>query len=334
MSLKIAVIGCGWVSMDCHGPAYAEYAASHPAVSLAACCDVDSERAERFRARFGFKRAYSNAMEMLDSERPQAVCLNVPPHLTTDLGCAVMQRGIALLAEKPPGLSLAEIDRLIETARSSGVIHQVAFNRRFMPLVAELGRRLAGQKVHHLEVQLARVRRTDPVFATTAVHAVDAARFLTGCDYAHLRLTYQELPDLGPGVANYAVHGSFANRASVHLGIFPVAGVSVEHIQALALDHTYTLDATNAPEAPGRLRHFFNGHLIEEVDAVQFTQRRESYYLNGFYHQDASFFDALQAGVQPVHDFQSCRQSIEIMQAMVERQETLSWPAKESTSPG
>jgi myo-inositol 2-dehydrogenase / D-chiro-inositol 1-dehydrogenase len=319
MSFKIAIIGCGWVSSACHGPACVEYAASHPNVSLAACCDLDLERAKGFAVRFGFKQAFSDVSVLLDEVQPDAVCLNVPPQNLADLGCAVMKRGIALLSEKPPGLSVAEVDRLIASAQSSGVIHQVAFNRRFMPLVLELKRSLASQTIQHLDIQQARVQRTDSYFATTAIHAIDCARFLAGCDFTQVRLDYQELPEIGPGVANYTLDCRFSSGATAHFSIHPLTGINIERTIVYARDNTYFLDANNGPDAPGHLRHYENGQLITDLDAALLTGRKEDYYLNGFYNQSAAFFDAVQAAQQPLFDFRSARQSVEIMQAMIER---------------
>ncbi len=319
MTFRIAIIGCGWVSTACHGPACIEYAALHPDVILAACCDVNSERAEAFRARFGFHQAYTSYMEMLEAEHPHAICLNVPPEMITTTGCDILLRGYPLLSEKPPGLNVAEIDRLITAAQSSGAIHQVAFNRRFMPLAVELKTRLAGQTVDHIEIQQARVARTDPVFATTAIHAVDAARFFAGCDYQDLNLFYRELPEWGPGVANYVLDGHFENGATVHLGIFPVTGVNIERTAIYTSGNTFFLAANNGPDAPGRLRHFRKGELVADLDGHAFTGRQEEYYLNGFYQEDAAFFDAVRSGAQPALDFRSARQSVEIMQGMIER---------------
>jgi myo-inositol 2-dehydrogenase/D-chiro-inositol 1-dehydrogenase len=188
MQFKIALIGCGWVSSACHGPAYQEYAALQNHVSLAACCDSNPQRAADFQNRFGFQHAYTDYLEMLDRERPQAVCLNVPPPLIASLGAEIMRRGYPLMAEKPPGLSVADIDQLIAAADKSQVIHQVAFNRRYMPLVTELNGRLAGRKTDHIEGRMTRIHRTDAIFATTAVHLIDAARFLIGSDYTQVRL--------------------------------------------------------------------------------------------------------------------------------------------------
>ncbi len=319
LPFKIAVIGCGWVSSACHGPACVEYAAAHPGVILAACCDLDHERAARFAARFGFAQVFSDAISMLDAVQPGAVCLNVPPQYLADLGCAVLQRGVPLLCEKPPGLSVAEIDRLISSAQSNAVIHQVAFNRRFMPLVVELKQRLASQTIQHIEVQMARVQRSDPAFATTAIHAVDCARFLIGCDFAQVRFSYQELPELGPGVANYFLDCSFSNGTSAHFSICPVTGINIERTVIYARDQAFFLDANNGPDAPGRLRHYEKGQLAADLDAIQLTGRKEDYVLNGFARQSAVFFDAVRAARQPEHDFRSARQPVEIMQAMIER---------------
>jgi myo-inositol 2-dehydrogenase / D-chiro-inositol 1-dehydrogenase len=288
-------------------------------VVLAACCDADPQRAAAFRERFNFQHAYTNYLEMLDAEHPQAVCLNVPPPLIAAMGVEIMKRGYPLMAEKPPGLNVADIDRLIAAADLSRVIHQVAFNRRYMPLITELKSRLASQTIHHIEGRMTRVHRTDPIFATTAVHLIDAARYIIGCDYQQVGLSFQELPEVGPGVANYRLDGRFTNGTGVHFSIFPLAGADVEQFILYATDRTYILDAFNGPETPGRLRIIEKGQLAADLDAYQLTGRREAYYLNGFYHEVAAFFDAVQAGAYLPHDFRSCRQSIEIMQCMIDR---------------
>jgi hypothetical protein len=40
MPFRIAVIGCGSIAMDYHGPAYQKYAARHEDIVLEACCDL------------------------------------------------------------------------------------------------------------------------------------------------------------------------------------------------------------------------------------------------------------------------------------------------------
>jgi myo-inositol 2-dehydrogenase / D-chiro-inositol 1-dehydrogenase len=321
MTLKIAFIGCGWIAQACHGPVCAAYATQHSDVQLAACCDLDPQRAARLCEHFGFQRTYSDALDMLDTERPGAVFLNVPPEQTAGLAQEVMRRGIPLLCEKPPALTSADLERLVNAAAHSGGLHQVAFNRRFMPLVVELKHRLADLSIDAIEVQQVREHRTDPVFATTAVHGVDLARHLADCDYARVDLHYQELPELGPGVANYRLEGAFTSGASVHIGIYPAAGVNLERTAVYARDQAFFLEANNGPDAPGRLRHFRAGRLEAEIPGPALPSGADALHLNGFYDQDVSFLEAVQAGAQPVHDFASSRQAVGIMQAMIERRD-------------
>jgi myo-inositol 2-dehydrogenase / D-chiro-inositol 1-dehydrogenase len=70
---------------------------------------------------------------MLDTERPDAVSLVAPVERTCELACLILECGFPLLVEKPPGRTVAEVDRMI--AAAGGVAHQVAFNRRFAPLL-------------------------------------------------------------------------------------------------------------------------------------------------------------------------------------------------------
>src|SRR4051812_16750414 len=139
------MIGCGEHAGIAHGPAQKRYAAQHADVVLAACCDVDASRAERHRARFGFARAYTDIVTMLETERPDAAVLAVPVEWTLKLAALVFEAGVPLLLEKPPGRTVAEVDALIAAAGGDGrrpVPHQVAFNRRFTPVVQQARRRL------------------------------------------------------------------------------------------------------------------------------------------------------------------------------------------------
>ncbi len=214
MPFKIAVIGCGWITSACHAPAYVEYAKSHPQVRLAACCDTDVTRAEKLAATFGFERVYSDYQAMLRTEKPDAVCLNVNEKYICEIGCQVLQAGYPLLTEKPPGLNLEEIDRLIAAAKTSRAPHQVAFNRRFTPLITELRHSLENLDVQHFQVEFTRVKRANEDFSTTAIHAVDLVRFLAGGDYNFIRFGYRAMPDQGPNTANFSLNCELSERAN------------------------------------------------------------------------------------------------------------------------
>ena len=57
---KICSIGCGNMAVSGHGPSYAKYKKDYPDTLLAACCDLDEERAKAFCEKFGFEKYYTD----------------------------------------------------------------------------------------------------------------------------------------------------------------------------------------------------------------------------------------------------------------------------------
>jgi myo-inositol 2-dehydrogenase / D-chiro-inositol 1-dehydrogenase len=318
--MRFAVIGCGWITGAIHAPALAAYMRSHPEMAAAACCDIDPVRAEAVRENFGFLRAWSDAEAMLAVEALDAVCLNVPPALTCELGCQVLRRGIPLLSEKPPGLTSGELERLIAAANEGGAANMVAFNRRWMPLTLELRRRLGDRPVEHVQYTLSRVARRDPDFSTTAVHAVDAVSFLAGSAYRRVEIRWREMPGEGAGVADFSLWGEMENGAQVEIAVTPLAGVSVERALVSARGWSADLRCPTGVDGCGGLDIYAEGKLEAALDGKLIAGGDEDWRLGGFFNEDAAFFDALQAGRRPPDGLETARQAVAIMQAIRMRQ--------------
>jgi len=326
--MKLCAIGCGEHAASSHGPAQARYAARHPGVVLAGCADLDPDRAALHRQRFGFARSYSDPWAMLEAEEPDAVVLVVPAEATCGLACRVLEQGYPLLLEKPPGRTPAELDQMAGAAERGGgggqaVPHQVAFNRRFAPIVGEARRRLRGLgegvPLQHVHYEMTRVDRRDPDFSTTAIHGIDAVRFLAGSDYASVRFSYRELPGVGPGVANVFMDAVMASGASAQLAFCPTAGVVAERAVVHARDHSLLLQIPmwGGFDSPGHLWHFEGGRLREawsgEPDA-------EPYALGGFYDEYVAFLGDLAAGRPPSPSLREARQSVEVAERIQKRE--------------
>ena len=333
MSFKICTIGCGGMATNYHGPSYARYAACHPNTELTACCDIDESRAVTFRERFGFARYYTDLASMLEVEKPDAVCLVVPEPLTCELACQILQRGHSLLMEKPPGRTVDEIDRIIAAADAGGGFTQVAFNRRYAPLVQMLKRLLTDRfltsAIHHLCYDFTRIGRTDADFSLTAIHGIDAVRFLASSDYEWVRFHYQPFPDLGPTTANIFMDCTLASGATAHIVFCPVGGVVVERAAVHAQDHTFYLQIPvwNAFDSPGRLQALERGELKMDVAGTDLDGGCDEYVLSGFYDENASFFDAVREGRRPAGDLRDARQSVEIAQCLRERKAEYRYPS-------
>jgi predicted dehydrogenase len=318
--MKLCLVGCGDHAQSSHGPAQAKYAAAHPELVLAACCDTVEARADAFRARFGFRRAYGDAERMLDAEAPDAVVVVVPETATVAVAEGVLRRGLPLLVEKPPGRTAAEVDRLVAAADRGRdgrpVLHQVALNRRYVPLVAELRRRLAalGSEVpiQHVHYEMTRIDRRDADFSITAIHGIDTVRHLAGSDYAHVRFRYQELPALGGGVANIFMDAVMASGATAHLAFCPVAGVSVERATVHARGDTFFLHVPmwGAYDSPGQLVHLHDGRVAARVGGDALTPGAKPFELGGFLAELDAFLGALARGALPSPSLREARQSV------------------------
>jgi predicted dehydrogenase len=325
MPFRICVIGCGALSSQAHGPACRRYAERHPEVELAACCDLDAARAASYRQAHGFQRHYGDYRAMLASERPDAVCLMVPVDKTCELSCAVMELGFPLLMEKPPGLNRDECLAMIAAADRSGVPNQVAFNRRYTPLVQELRARLAAQfqptDIQNLRYDFFRINRRDADFATTAIHGIDTASFIAGSPYRRVRCRYQELPALGPTVANIFMDCDLVSGATVQITFCPVTGVVIERATVNLFDHTYFLNLPiwQAYDSPGRLLHLQRGACVEDLAGGTLEGADLMYVAAGFYGENASFFDDLRAGRRPQGDLRSGLQAVEIADCLRQR---------------
>ncbi len=324
MPLKICTIGCGGHSSSVHGPSYLKYKKEHPDTVFAACCDLNAENAEKYREKFGFERAYTDFTEMLKKEKPDGVCLIVPEWVICKTAIAVMKLGYSILLEKPPGLNRTETMSMIEAAEEMGVINQVAFNRRSMPLINKLREEVranAPDGVQNMFYEFYRYDRREDHFETTAIHGIDAAKHVMGCDYKEVRFTYNEYPELGRNVANMLLECTFENGATARLNFCPVTGVVLERMCITAKDHTFFLSTPiwNGIDSPGEFSHVHAGELVKRVSGEELTETQDMYLTNGFYDENRSFFENLKNGTKSENDIKSTLQSVEIAEAIKNR---------------
>jgi predicted dehydrogenase len=186
--LRAGVIGLGF------GANHARILGELAGVCLAAVADADPERCAPFEA--AGARAYSDSASMLAAERLDAVVVALPAHLHVAAGCAAIATGAAVLVEKPLAPSYADAKRLVDAARSAGIILMPGHIERFNPAVIELDRRVKdGQLGRVLQVTARRMSamRAGPhgsrlpptdvnVVHDSAIHDIDAARCILGLE--------------------------------------------------------------------------------------------------------------------------------------------------------
>ncbi len=317
--MKLCTIGCGGHSSDVHGPAQ-QKAARQGGIQLAACCDLNETLAENYRARFGFERSYRDIQTMIDRENPDAICLVVPTHVTCGLTVDILRQGIPLFLEKPPGLGTAELNRMRKAANAGKVPNQVAFNRRYMPVVARtheiLETHLPPEAVQQINYEMTRFDRRDADFSTTAIHAIDAVRFLARSPYHEVNISYREMPWMGGGVAAFTLDGTCESGTQVRINIQPIAGKTSEGACIHAAEHTLRLSLLGADgrQFQGYLEHWQKDRLAERFQATGDLIDR-----NGTYGELAAFLAAVREGRAPNPNLDDCHQQMALMEALRRR---------------
>lgn len=123
--LRVAVVGCGAIAPR-HIEAYAETGRT----DLVGLVDVDPERARAFADRYGCPNVYTSLTDLLREQDPDVVSLTTPPGTHADLAIEVLATGRSVLLEKPPCITLADMDRVAEAeAESAGSVY-VVFQHR------------------------------------------------------------------------------------------------------------------------------------------------------------------------------------------------------------
>jgi len=325
VSFKICVIGCGGIVQSGHGPSYVAYKKKHPNTVLAGCCDIDKTAAQHCKNEFGFLSAYTDYHAMLNAERPDVVCVITPVHATKKIAVDVLKKGYPVLLEKPPGLDAGETREIIQAARETGLSAFVAFNRRYMPLLQALKQELLENPnpITHIDYMFVRMDCDCADFSTTAIHGIDAAKYLAGSDYNEVAFLHNQIDYFGNPCFNTTLSCKFTSGATGTLTFLPTGGSVIERVLVTASDATYFLELPvwNGLDMPGRLvcTYFNKPGKIISGDAL--CGSRELFITNGFYGENEAFFDKIKTGDFRQETVSSGLQSVEIAEYMRARRD-------------
>lgn len=137
--IDVAIVGTGGISR-----AHANAVCSlDDRARLVAAMDVDNDRLSGFGERFGVSQLFSDLDSMLEQAEPDVVSLCTPPGLHKTQALACLERGLVVLSEKPPALSLAEMDEIAAAEKAHGGHFCVVSQHRFGSSAGSL-RRLVG----------------------------------------------------------------------------------------------------------------------------------------------------------------------------------------------
>jgi predicted dehydrogenase len=136
---RAAIVGTGAIATS-HAEAVR---AEGDRIELVAVVDVDEARAAAFAQQWGVPGVHGDLEALLDAEELDVVFVCTPPRSHVPLALEALAADVHVLVEKPPALSLSEIDTLIAAERTSAGRVATVFQHRFGPAAIRLRRMVA-----------------------------------------------------------------------------------------------------------------------------------------------------------------------------------------------
>ena len=113
--MKVGIIGCGQIC-----PNYLSYAHKLPSIEVAACADLEPERAQTMVHEHGAGRACS-VDDLLGDDDTEAVMNLTHAAAHTDVSLQIIEAGKHLYTEKPLAFDRTDGQRILAAARARGV---------------------------------------------------------------------------------------------------------------------------------------------------------------------------------------------------------------------
>ena len=187
--VRIGVIGAGLI-----GRKHIEVLRSgNKAYTLAGVADPSPE-AQAEANELGYQ-CYPSIEEMLEKAKPEGAIVAVPNQMHVEAGLRCVERGVAIVVEKPVADTVSEALRLIEAAEAAGVATLTGHHRRHNPImrraaelihegtlgkvVAATSIWLAHKPVGYHDIAWRQQPGGGPVLIN-AIHEIDCLRMLCG----------------------------------------------------------------------------------------------------------------------------------------------------------
>ncbi len=144
--LKVAVVGCGAIATHKFLPILSGLKSR---VQLVAVCDVNKDALGQISAQFGIPHTYTGISDLLSERHPDVVVICTPPKTHAALTITALEGGAHVLVEKPMAVSVADCDRMNDSAkehnRKLGVMHSQLFHAPLPQVRKEIAEGRYGQ---------------------------------------------------------------------------------------------------------------------------------------------------------------------------------------------
>lgn len=125
---RIGIVGCGGIANNKHLPSIKK----NGNYEIVAYCDIDKKKAEKTKEEFGpeIAKIYTDYKELLKEEL-DAVYVLTPNKSHAEISIAALNSGKNVMCEKPMAKTGAEAKQMVEAAKNSGKVLNIAYQNRY-----------------------------------------------------------------------------------------------------------------------------------------------------------------------------------------------------------
>jgi virulence factor len=301
--------------------------ASLPDVELAAVCDIVEERAREAAGRFGIPRVYTDYRRMLAEVDPEAVWLILRPQDLFEPARRCLEERRHVFVEKPLALTVWQARALAHLAERNDCRTMVGFQRRHIPALTALRRRLE-ERGRLWQVTVAFLKAMplhEPhwiyggaidALTSDGIHAVDCVRFLAGGEVVRLAVDTRRMYVPGPFPNAVTAMLTFSTGVVGVLQFYYTTGRRIFRTEIHGRNATAYVDADR------------ESYFVADDGQPEVRPSREFGTLDGapgtapehwlgFWHEQRHFVDCVQTGREPSSCFADAVKTMELVERLL-----------------
>ncbi len=331
--IRLGIIGAGGMAKKIHVPSIMEI----EECEIVAICDLYEEKAKAIAEQHGIKKTYALHHEMIANEDLDGVVVLVNPDRTYWVVDTCLKAGLNVLMEKPAGITAYQAHSMARTAEKMGKIAAVAMNRRHMPLVQEVLKRMkAATEITQIDSRFMKFSHIHKdwhyasAYNCDIVHALDLLRYVAGSepkDAATLVQRFDSPVDnawssivrfengiTGTLRANYKcaarfhdieIHGPDAS-AYINLGFGDTKCSAQIHYNGGG--SMYSAASAGVRESK-----------VEHLDAVELAGSEKYSHYYGYKAENVDFVQCLLNGTKPLCSIEDAAKSMDMLELLLEK---------------
>ena len=156
-NIKFGLIGCGRISKN-----HFEAIGQIEGAKIIACADIIKKRARESAEKYDVKNHYDDYTKMLNKEELDCVIICTPSGIHPKIGIDVAEQKINVVTEKPMGIDLKSVDKLVNACDDNGIQLFVVKQNRLNPSIQLLKKAIDKNRFGRLFSANITVRWTRP----------------------------------------------------------------------------------------------------------------------------------------------------------------------------